>query len=70
MSFWRYQMLRLLVGLPLLIVLMFVTHIALGYPTLIVSSRVAVLIAIPAWLAITIIGTYFIAKGLRRRWGY
>jgi membrane associated rhomboid family serine protease len=68
MTFGRYQMLRLMVGLPLLIVLMFLAYALIGHLTAAIPAGIAVGIGILAWIGGTMFGTHLIAKSLRRRW--
>jgi hypothetical protein len=57
-----------MVGLPLLIVLMLLTHLLLGYLTAVIPAGIAVPTGVLAWIGGTIFGTLLIAKNLRRRW--
>lgn len=68
MSFWRFQALKLIVGLGLLLLLILPTEFLIGYLVFIMPAWIAVGIGIIAWIGGTIFGTLLIARNLRKRW--
>jgi hypothetical protein len=67
-SFWRYQISRLIAGLSLLIFLILPTELLIGYLTLVMPAGIALGIGIVALLGGTMFGAHMIIAKLSWHW--